>query len=384
MEKLTETTLGAFLLQIIVFGLPPIVSAFAYQWVRVPLKRYQAQRALRQLGTEVTANLERDLNVKYSIRDFILPLSLMCAFGAVTYAIVYPYFIQSGFWAGLLDEIINIFNADAVFPRSILLGRVMFYGWLGAYTYGFMIIGNRFLSYDLTPAVYYFVTVRFGLAFIVGAIVSGAVGHLSIRAGLPFDTAFGSAAITCFFIGVFPEQGVNWIAATARKILKQRGSLSSEIPLAAIQGLSIWQQSRLHQEHVENAQNLATADLPMLIVNTPFTLAQLADWIDQAILLVCASPAQGAALGTAGIRTASDLLLVARVDPDLNQLALASGLNPNGLQVLSIALRATSNIKDILHLRYQFNAETASSLGPLSSVAALGSNLANDEVPMSE
>jgi hypothetical protein len=378
MGHLTETTLASFLVQIIIFGLPPIVSAIAYQWVRVPLKRYQAQRALRQLGTEVTANLERDLNVKYGMRDFILPLSLMCAFGLVTYAIVYPYFIQSGLWAGLLPEVINIFNADAMFPRAILIGHVMFYGWLGAYTYGFMIIGNRFLSYDLTPAVYYFVIVRFGLAFIVGAIVAGAVGHLSIRSGVPLDTALGMAAVTCFFIGVFPEQGVNWITATARNILKQRGNLSTEIPLAAIQGLSIWQQSRLHQEHVENAQNLATADLPLLIVNTPFTLAQLADWIDQAILLVCASTAQLAALRESGIRTASDLLLVARGDLGLEQLAVAAGLKTNGLQALSIAMRSTSNIKEILHLRYQFDAETTA-LGQHTSVAALGIGLASDE-----
>jgi hypothetical protein len=379
MYKLTETTLVTFLVQIIIFGLPPILSAFAYQWVRVPLKRYQAQRALRQLGTEITANLKHDLNVKYGIRDFISPLSLMCAFGAVTYAIVYPYFIQSGLWAGLLDETVNIFNADALFPRSILLGRVMFYGWLGAYTYGFMVIGNRFLSYDLTPAVYYFVTVRFGLAFIVGAIVGAAVGHLSVRAGLPFDTAFSSAAITCFFIGVFPEQGVNWISATARRMLKQRGSLSTEIPLAVIQGLSIWQQSRLHQEHIENAQNLATADLPLLVVNTPFTLAQLADWIDQAIWLVCASPTQITALKDIGIRTASDLLLVASIDSRLDQIAAASSLKPSGLQALSITIHSMSNIKEILHLRHQYDADMVS-LGQSSAIGVIDSNSTSDDV----
>ncbi len=221
MENITEPTLFAFLLQVTILGLPPLISLIAYRWSRIPLKRNRATVLLAQIGITPTKELNRTISAKYSGRDYIWPLFLMLGFGAVTFAITHPFFNKLGIWAGLLPEVINIFGVDDLFPRSILIGHVMFYAWLGAYTYAFVLIGRRFLDNDLEPSVYYFITIRFALSYFVGAVVSGAIGHISSKAGMPFDTALGTAAIVAFFIGCFPEQGVNWIVATAKNSLKQ-------------------------------------------------------------------------------------------------------------------------------------------------------------------
>ncbi len=78
------------------------------------------------------------------------------------------------------------------------------------------------MAYDLTPSVYVFITNRFILAYGVATIVGIVIGTLSKEAGVTSDVNMAMVFITVFFIGFFPEQGVNWIATTAQKFLKQQ------------------------------------------------------------------------------------------------------------------------------------------------------------------
>jgi hypothetical protein len=168
-----------------------------------------------------------------------------------------------------------------------------------------------------------------------------------------------TASIVLFSIGFFPEQGINWIAATAQKALKQQGGIAKETRLSEIEGLSIWHQGRLRQEGIENVQNLATADVPALVIGTPFPVNQIVDWVDQAILLTYASQEQFEALEKAGLRCASDVLTAAGDNKRLNQLASATGLDKDGLRMLHLALQSALNIKMISRFRWQSSLDTA-------------------------
>ena len=66
--------------------------------------------------------------------------------------------------------------------------------------------------------------------------------------------------------------------------------LTSPLPLTAIDGLSYWVQTRLEEEDIECVQNLATADLVDLILNTKIPPHRIIDWVDQAILLTYLGP----------------------------------------------------------------------------------------------
>jgi len=275
------------------------------------------------------------------------------------YAVTHPYVIRLGLWAGILEEVINVHGMDNPFPRAILAGRVLFWGWVGAYVYSFHLTWRRFLAYDLVPSVYIFTFNRFALAFIVGSVVAVGVGTFSTAAGVLFDVNVATVSIIIFFIGFFPDQGLTWIAATAKKALGQQGGITKETRLSEIEGLSIWHQGRLMQEGIENVQNLATADVPALVVGTPFPVHQIVDWVDQAILLAYASQEQFEALEKAGLRCASDVLTAAGDNKRLNQLASATGLNKDGLRMLHLALQSALNIKMVSRFRWQTSMDAA-------------------------
>jgi hypothetical protein len=358
MEHLTEPTLWAFLFQALLFPSYIPLTYLAYRWVRAPLKRERVKQSLSQLGIDMTKELEEIMAGEYRLKHYVWPMSLACLMTFTTYTATHPYCIQRGLWAGFLDEVINIFGADDLFPRAILGGRIMFWGWIGAWVYSLHLTVRRFLAYDLTPSVYVFTGNRSLLAVSVGTIVGIGLGTFSTAAGVPFDVNMATVAVVLVFIGFFPEQGLNWIAATAKKALRQQGGIAKETRLSEIEGLSIWHQGRLKQEGIENVQNLATADVPALVVGMPFPVTQIVDWVDQAILLAYASQEQFEALEKVGLRCASDVLTTSD-DEGLNDLAEATGLEKGELRVLARVLQSALNIKMISRFRWQSSLDRA-------------------------
>lgn len=353
MDFLTELTFSAFLLQaaLVVSYIP--LTYLAYGWVHVPRKREKVVQSMAQLGFYHTKHWEAAITEGHRLRYFLWPLTGAMVLTFVTFALTHPYVTQSSLRVGIIEEVINVFGPDNPLPRAVVVGRFLFSGWLGAYLYAFYTIIRRFMDYDLTPKVYIFITNRFLLAFVVGGIVGVGLGTFSTAAGMSFDVNLATVSIVTFFIGFFPEQGLNWITATAQKALSRQDSLVKETQLAEIEGLSIWQQGRLRQEDIENVQNLATADIPELVMHTPFTVTQLIDWIDQAILLIHTSAEQLTPLQRVGISRASDILEVAADETGLADLIDATGLKESELKILSRMLRSAINIQMVTHFVWQ-------------------------------
>jgi hypothetical protein len=98
-------------------------------------------------------------------------------------------------------------------------------------------------------------------------------------------------------------------------------NLEGTQPLSQIDGLSVWHESRLDEEDIENVPNLATADIVELMLNTKIAPNRIIDWVDQALLLMVLPPPAseqgtqngiGVVLRSNGIRTASALVGSAR------------------------------------------------------------------------
>jgi hypothetical protein len=359
MEYLTQPTLFAFLLQALLGSAHIPISYLAYRWVRAPLKHERVKQSLIQMGYTLTEEMEETMVSEYDLRDYIWPLLIAWLATFFLFSMTHLFIIQRGWWAGTLEEVIDIFGADNPFPRRIAVGRVVFWAWSGAWIYSFHLIFRRFLAYDLTPSVYIFTFNRFVLAYAISSIVALGVGTFSTEAGVPFNVNIAMVSIITFFIGFFPERGVDWITATAQKALKQQGGISKEKRLAEIEGLSIWHQGRLKQEGIENVQNLAMADVPGLIIRTPFTVTQIVDWVDQAILLRHTSETQFEALEKVGVICASDVLTTTDTSKDLNELADATGLKKGELKVLARTLQSALNIKLVIDFRWQSGLDKA-------------------------
>jgi hypothetical protein len=347
-----QPTLWAFLIQALAQALGIPFSYIAYCWVRVPARREQVKDSLIRLGIARIDELDRAFG-EYTFKNYFWPLFFATLVTLVGFAFSHPYFVQLGVMAGWIEEVINIFASDNLFPRPILTARFFMWASLGAWVYSFHLIWRRFLAYDLTPSVYVFVANRYALAMIVSSIVGVGVGTFFTAAGVPFDVNMATVSIISFFIGFFPEQGLNWITAMAQKSLKLQGDIARETRLAEIEGLSIWHQGRLKQESIENVQNLATDDIPALVIGTPFTVEQIADWVDQAILLTYASRDQFAALEKVGVRCASTVLTAGGDSKWLSQVVNATSLDKDGLRVLHLALQSAFNLELISRFRQQ-------------------------------
>ena len=128
MEHLTEPTLWAFLFQAVLLPSYIPLTYLAYRWVRAPLKRDRVKQSLSQLGIDMTKELEEIMAGEYRLKHYVWPMSLACFLTFMTYTGTHPYCIQRGLWAGFLNEVINIFGADDLFPRAILAGRILFWG----------------------------------------------------------------------------------------------------------------------------------------------------------------------------------------------------------------------------------------------------------------
>jgi hypothetical protein len=76
-------------------------------------------------------------------------------------------------------------------------------------------------------------------------------------------------------------------------------SVEAAQPLHQLDGLTVWHETRLEEEDVENVPNMASVDVVELMLHTQIPMERLVSWIDQAILLTI--------LGVAGAETRDKL-----------------------------------------------------------------------------
>ncbi len=197
------------------------------------------------------------------------------------------------------------------------------FAFLGAYFYILQMLVRRHFQNDLKAAAYINATMR----IVIVVLLVWVVDMLLQRQwhGESIDPPTRKAA--AFVIGVFPYVGWQALQTLIRlpfqfvvPVLKRK------YPLDDLDGLNIWYESRLLEEGIEDMQNLATANLVDVILNTRIPVDRLVDWVDQSLLYLHLShketswlhrhrrKSQGedeedarAKLRRFGIRTATDL-----------------------------------------------------------------------------
>ncbi|MCK6427022.1 MAG: hypothetical protein L6Q75_18325 [Burkholderiaceae bacterium] len=172
---------------------------------------------------------------------------------------------------------------------------------------------------------------------------SAAANALSTLAGPPLAVVL----VLAFTLGVFPRVLWQVLSAAAIKIFFVKLALPSveaRQPLKELDGLTIWHETRLEEEDVENVPNMASVDLVELMLHTQIPIERLVSWVDQAILLAATGPGeQGRSelcdrLHTLGIRTATQLVAIAS-SPDAAARGALEKLLPDGqLAALVVAL----------------------------------------------
>jgi len=123
-----------------------------------------------------------------------------------------------------------------------------------------------------------------------------------------------------------------------------------------IEGMNRHHEVRLGEVGIDNAQNLAEADLVELILKTPFGPAQLLDWIAQAHLYVYVKD-EIQLLRRYGIRTALDLYEVAADGARLTAIATDAGLDPLALSIVARRIGNDPRVGQLVEFRRRLGLE---------------------------
>jgi tetratricopeptide (TPR) repeat protein len=164
---------------------------------------------------------------------------------------------------------------------------LIFFSFLGAYTFSIQELVRRYNTFDLQPQVYSSILMRILVAVVItyaGASLLLASGGKIISEEGGGATSMAWAAIAAFAIGVFPSSGMRWIQRQANRILNPKEGEALVLPVRDIQGISDWHEARLQEMGIDDVQNLATVDIRKILLTTRFDTQEIISWIDQAIL----------------------------------------------------------------------------------------------------
>ena len=266
--------------------LPGDVSAFvaltaifpltylAYLGFAADAHRKRLEDDFRLLGLAREEDLSRIVSdlykTVYSPAQFVVYIGLVVLISLVV------------FWAYLRCSALGSQCLPGLDSRTV---NLVFYSYLGAYVFSVQELVRRYNTFDLQPQVYSSAAVRMLIAV---AIVFAAASIILAEASAPPATGAESIwpAAVAFTIGVFPTQGLHWIARLGSRLISPTPAERVELPLGNLLGVSTWHEARLAQMGIDDAQNLATVDIRRLLLTTQFDTQEIASWIDQAILYV--------------------------------------------------------------------------------------------------
>jgi hypothetical protein len=188
--------------------------------------------------------------------------------------------------------------------------------FLGAYFLAVQISLRGYVRGDLRPKTYNVITVR-----ILLAIISAWILH----------ELFGSGTMVVaasFLAGFLPNTVLHRVREAGGQLtlpgpLRRWGARGQparpsdnapedpfeDTPLTVLDGMDIYERTRLEEEGITGVQALARHDLVDLILSSRIPIPRLIDWLDQALLFQHAQAAFGQ-LRARGIRTATDFLQV--------------------------------------------------------------------------
>jgi len=254
-------------------GIFPL-SYLAYREFREKAQRKRLKDDFRLLGLvsedELDETVENLYLTVYSPTQFVVYILLI-----ITFSII----ILAGY---LTQQEITFTDGNTI--------TLVFFAFLGAYVFSIQELVRRFNTFDIQPQVYSSIFMRMVVAVVITFV---GASMINLSAGEIAGSNDGSqpalsawAAVLAFVIGVFPKRGLRWFSQQTTKILGESGDASSERPLEKIIGISPWHEARLAEMGIDDAQNLATADIRRLLLTTQFDAQLIIHWIDQSILFV--------------------------------------------------------------------------------------------------
>lgn len=299
------------------------LTAFSFYRYRLGRKEEEYDKIISTLKLEETgASLSVPaIKNEYSSVDYVLPVffsTALCLLGftalffGTSFGLDSKHLLLSGTYSGLDIEGYQTMSLCA-----------LTYAFLGSYIWSVQNIFRRLVTIDLPPGAYYTI----GIRIILSAFIALAIRHLLYS--VPGDSqsyAMGSLPVVAFLTGMFPERGIHYLKERV-KIFSDKGiPRADNLPLDMIEGINIFHKVRLEEVGIDNAQNLAKANLVELLVRTPFKPKEIIDWIGQARLYLYFK-SEVKKLRGVGIRTIFDFKIIGSAEGQLSEVAQSTEIS---------------------------------------------------------
>ena len=184
--------------------------------------------------------------------------------------------------------------------------NAMQFGFLGAYIFSIQLVYRRYTTFDLQPIVYMYCTLTMIAGIVFNFVAFQAINTLNGTHEVSGLTG-GILPIVAFSLGYFPYLAIRWFNRVGYTALGLQQRRSNALPLGLIDGISQFHETRLRDEGIDNVQNLASAALDDLLINTRFSAPEVIAWVDQAILYLYLESNEIEIFRRGGIRCFTDL-----------------------------------------------------------------------------
>ena len=303
------------------------ITALSFFKVRLKKKELDFQNIVRALGLQGGGSglVTPAVADEYSPGDYWLPVifaTLICAsgfvqvfFGAdlVALHLGKSNLLLTGLKYSPVSDVMQEFR----WQNMVVIGLA----FIGAFIFSAQNIIRRLITGDLTPSAYYGAGLRMVYAAVVALMLSFFVdavpGQDYAKRGLP---------VVAFLTGVMPEQAFLFLKERFGIFSTEKSGKSRSLPLSMLEGTNAFHGIRLSEAGIDNAQNLAEANIIDLLLKTPYPPRTLMDWIGQAKLYVHFSEDLDK-LRRIGIRTIFDFRTVCEVAEQRAQIAAETGVS---------------------------------------------------------
>lgn len=344
---------GVGLVYVLLFSLPTgMVASYQANSRETLQKKIQQDLFLCGLRDNDVGQRLSEFESRNSISAFVWPTLINLLFLFVLWALVLGpnglKGVQVAWTQGepfsAADTSLVMFNGVKYFNYLAEHASVISWSFLGAYFYVVTVLADRWLRSDLTTGVLWKLNIRIVISLVVGFLLTATIPSVPKYAA--------------FLVGIVPDTVLKFIADRARIVLNlesQDGLWQASELQRKIDGINFWQSQRLSEEGLESVQNLATKEIPGLLISIRFDTPQLLHWIDQALLRFQVGDEKIEHFKDAYIRTATDLLDARDSEGGLAGLAAVMnegtlGADGNGvgveeLRVLESALETGPNLQ---------------------------------------
>jgi len=225
--------------------------------------------------------------------------------------------------------------------------------FLGAYFFTIQVVLLGYVRGDLRPKTYNVVAVRILVAVILAWMLQGLFGHndwvlaASFLGGIVPDTVLRQ-------IRDVPTR----ISNTGTQIMVRRSGRTSgrdefedRSPLLDLDGIGIYERTRLAEEGITSIQALARHDLVDLMLSSRIPASRLIDWLDQSLLYQHVTATDRQQLRNAGVRTATELIGATRTRETRARVSQQLHDESNRLPMILAALSDDEWLTCITHWR---------------------------------